>query len=69
MTNTFFRDVNELPDPEGEDTRPIIVLPTLPDDPTPIVTLTDGKLIVAHVRIGSIVHRLMLAKGYKVAKS
>lgn len=51
---------------DDEDTKPIITLTVLPDDPTPVVTLTDGKLIVASVRVGSIVHRLMLEKGYKV---
>lgn len=55
--------------PDDQDTKEIITLPTLPDDPTPVVTLTDGKLIVASVRVGSIVHRLMLDNGYKVAKS
>lgn len=52
-----------------QDTKPIITLPTLPHDPTPVVTMTDGNLIVATVRIGSIVHRLMLDKGYKVVKT
>lgn len=69
---TFLRALTELPDPlpdDDGDTKPIITLPTLPHDPTPVVTMTDGNLIVGTVRIGSIVHRLMIAKGYKVVRS
>lgn len=65
---TFLRALTELPDPDDESTKEIIVLPTLPDDPTPVVTMSDGNLIVGTVRIGSIVHRLMLERGYKVVR-
>lgn len=65
---TFLRDLRNLPLPDDDDTQPIIVLPTQPDDPTPVVTMSDGNLIVSTVRIGSIVHRLMIERGYKVVR-
>lgn len=67
---TFLRDIQDLPDPDDQDTKKIVILPRFDDDPRAIITMInrDGH-VVGQVRRGSIVHRVMIANGYKVLKS
>lgn len=63
MTNTFFRDVNDLPDPD--DTQPIIV-PQLEAHGAvlTVVMLTPEGRIAGEVMRDSFAHRAMIAGGF-----
>lgn len=66
---SFLRSLKDLPDPDDEDTKKIVILTKFDNDTRSIITMInrDGH-VVGQVRRGSIVHRVMIANGYKVMK-
>jgi hypothetical protein len=68
--NSFLRDINDLPDPDGEDTREVIMLSTFENDTREICTMVNPEgLVVGNVRVGSIIYRVMIANKYTVLRS
>lgn len=68
--NSFLRDLKDLPDPDDDDTKEVLILTRFENDPREIITMMnrDGH-VVGQVRRGSLVHRVMIAHGYKVIPS
>lgn len=67
---SFLRDIKDLPDPDDQDTKEIVILSRYDDDTRPVITMIHPNgHVVGQVRRGSIIHRVMIANGYKVMKS
>lgn len=62
---SFLRDIRDLPDPDGDDTQPIIV-PQLEAHGAVLVVvmLTPEGRIAGEVMRGSFAHKAMLTGGY-----
>lgn len=67
---SFLRNLQDLPDPDDQDTQEIVILSKFDNDPREIVTMMnpDGH-VVGQVRKGSMVYRVMIANKYKVIPS
>jgi hypothetical protein len=65
-------EINWVQEPESadDDTQEIMILPSFQNDTRRTVTMVNpAGHVVGEVRIGSIIHRVMIANGYKVFKS
>jgi hypothetical protein len=67
---SFLRDIKDLPEPDDQDTKEVVILSRFDNDPREIVTMMnpDGH-VVGQVRKGSMVYRVMIANKYKVIPS
>ncbi len=64
------RWIKDFPEPDDDDTRELIILPAFENDTRRTVTMINpAGHTVGEVRIGSIIHRVMLANHYRVLKS
>lgn len=69
MTDNFTQLSNEEPNTDPDATEKIIRLPKFKDDTRQVITMRHPSgHIVGKVRAGSLVHRVMIANGYKVAR-